>query len=148
MTAMSDFSDDAEAEWAEALADGRLDTQPNQYEDKSQEDLIDFVTSESTIRAASEGSMEKRQAVFDQYEDKELREAIRHIFQSSTKAMWRNPDHAEFPQENYEDDFVQLITQKQLEAYDAGYKQGVTDEITCVETSGEHVQLELKKGLQ
>ena len=36
---------------------------------------------------------------------------------------------------------TRLIKRKTQEAYERGYKQGVTDEIKCIETSGEHAQL-------
>jgi hypothetical protein len=45
----------------------------------SQEDLINFVTSEDTLRKAAEGSMAKRAAALYPQEDAELRDAICEI---------------------------------------------------------------------
>lgn len=43
------------------------------------------------------------------------------------------------------DDLVALITSQRQEAYDAGYAQGVTDEIVCVGNSGEHATIQAAK---
>jgi len=41
----------------------------------------------------------------------------------------------------YDKTFGQLVDEEVRRAYNAGYKQGVEDELKCIETSGEHEKL-------
>lgn len=118
---------------------------------QDQQDLIDFVTDPETIKKAAEGSMEKRQAVFDSHNPTELSDELEHkvllLFQKmSVCAATHQGNKDEWidgqcvTPTTAAKEMLKLIETETREAYKKGYIDGGISELKA--TLSNHVSKE------